>query len=88
VAVKSISLGGPVVGSGLGGIPEFVGNYSGITLLQPAKVATTILTVWEGNYSRDEMKIYAYKKFGSDNLEKIIKIFEKYVQFVEIEYSI
>ena len=79
VAVESISLGVPVVASQLGGIPEIVGEYGSITPPQPAKVATAILAVWERNYNREEMKTYAYKKFGPENLEKIIRIFEKYV---------
>jgi glycosyltransferase involved in cell wall biosynthesis len=79
VAVESISLGVPVVASQLGGIPEIVGKYGGTTLPQPAKVATAILAVWERNYNREEMKAYAYKKFGPESLEKIIQIFEKYI---------
>jgi glycosyltransferase involved in cell wall biosynthesis len=79
VAVESISLGVPVVASQLGGIPEIVGEYGSITPPQPAKVAMAILALWERNYNIEEMKAYAFKKFGPENSEKIVKIFEKYI---------
>jgi glycosyltransferase involved in cell wall biosynthesis len=38
-SVESISLGAPVVGSRLGGIPEIVDRYSAVTPPLPEKIA-------------------------------------------------
>ncbi|MFZ8831874.1 MAG: glycosyltransferase, partial [Thermodesulfobacteriaceae bacterium] len=64
VAVESISLGVPVVGSGLGGIPEIVDRYGAVTPPMPGKIAETMVKVLEAHYDREEMMRYAFGKFG------------------------
>jgi glycosyltransferase involved in cell wall biosynthesis len=64
VAVESISLGVPVVGSGLGGIPEIVDRYGAVTPPMPGKIAEAMVKVLEAHYDREEMMRYAFGKFG------------------------
>jgi glycosyltransferase involved in cell wall biosynthesis len=70
VAVESISLGVPVVGSGLGGIPEIVDKYGVVAPPLPEKVAEAVAKVLDSRYDREEMSRYAFKKFGSGNVER------------------
>jgi len=51
VAVESISLGVPVVGSGLGGISEIVDKY-GAVAPSPEEVAEAVAKVLEAHYDR------------------------------------
>ncbi len=57
VAVESISLGVPVVGSGLGGIPEIVDKYGAVAPPSPEEVAEAVAKVLEAHYDRDFMPI-------------------------------
>jgi len=75
VAVESISLGVPVVGSNGGGIPEVVGNFGAVVPPHYEDVANAIVSLSEKDYDRYEMRNYAYEKFGEKNVEKLIKIF-------------
>jgi len=74
VAIESISLGVPVVGSNRGGIPEIVGNYGITTNPTPEEVAKAISTVIEQRFDKHEMKRYAMQKFGGGNVERFLQI--------------
>jgi glycosyltransferase involved in cell wall biosynthesis len=74
VAIESISLGVPVVGSNRGGIPEIVGNYGITTNPTPEEVAKAISTIIEQKFDKHEMKRYAAQKFGEGNAEKFLQI--------------
>ncbi|MFP3190525.1 MAG: glycosyltransferase [Thermoproteota archaeon] len=74
VAIESISLGVPVVGSNRGGIPEIVGNYGITTNPTPEEVAKAISTIIEQRFDKHEMKRYAAQKFGEGNAEKFLQI--------------
>ena len=75
VAVESVSLGVPVVGSGLGGFPEVVDRYGVVAPPLPEKIAEAMAKVLEIHYDREEMKRYAFGKFGIENVEKLVEIF-------------
>jgi glycosyltransferase involved in cell wall biosynthesis len=75
VAIESISLGVPVVGSGLGGIPEIVDRYGIMASPLPEKIAEAMAKVLEIHYDREEMKRYAFGKFGIENVERLVEIF-------------
>ncbi len=77
VAVESISLGVPVVGSELGGIPEVVDKYGAVAPPSPEKIAEAVAKVLEAHYDREEMRLYAHKKFGVENVERLVEIFNK-----------
>jgi glycosyltransferase involved in cell wall biosynthesis len=77
VAVESVSLGVPVVGSGLGGIPEIVDKYGAVAPPLPEKIAEAVVKVLEMRYDREEMRLYAHKKFGVENVERLVEIFNK-----------
>lgn len=79
VAVESISLGVPVVGSNMGGIPEVVGDYGVVVPLQPEKIAEGILKVLGETYNRDEMREYALSKFGFKNVKLFLRIIERLI---------
>jgi len=74
VAIESISLGVPVVGSNRGGILEIVSNYGITTNPTPEEVAKVISTIIEQKFNRREMKRYAAQKFGEGNAEKFLQI--------------
>jgi glycosyltransferase involved in cell wall biosynthesis len=74
VAIESISLGVPVVGSNRGGISEIVGNYGIITNPTPEEVAKAISTTIEQRFDKHEMKRYAMQKFGEGNVERFLQI--------------
>jgi glycosyltransferase involved in cell wall biosynthesis len=77
VAVESVSLGVPVVGSGLGGIPEIVDRYGAVALPLPERIAEAVAKVLEMHYDREEMKRYAFGKFGAENVERLVRILDK-----------
>ncbi|MEM0009732.1 glycosyltransferase [Thermofilum sp.] len=79
VAVESISLGVPVVGSNMGGIPEVVGGYGVVVPLQPEEIVEGILKVLGETYNRDEMREYALSKFGFKNVELFLRIVERLI---------
>lgn len=79
VAVESISLGVPVVGSNMGGIPEVVGGYGVVVPLQPEEIVEGILKVLGETYNRDEMREYALSKFGFKNVELFKRIVERLI---------
>jgi Glycosyltransferase len=64
VAVESIGIGVPVVGSGLGGMPEIVEKYGIVTSPLPEEVAKVVAKVLDSRYNREEMRRYAFGKFG------------------------
>jgi len=74
VAVESVSLGVPVVGSGLGGFPEVVDRYGVVAPQLPEKVAEAVAKVLEMRYDREEMSRYALKKFGRGNVERFLSL--------------
>jgi len=80
VAVESISLGVPVVGSGLGGIPEIVDKYGAVLPPLPEKVAEAVAKVLETRYDREEMRRYVFEKFGSGNVERFLSLLESLVK--------
>ena len=59
VAIESISLSVPVVGSNRGGILEIVSNYGITTNPTPEEVAKAISTIIEQKFNRHEMRKYA-----------------------------
>jgi hypothetical protein len=52
-----------VVGSGLGGFPEVVDRYGAVAPPSPEKIEA-VAKVLEMHYDREEMKRYAFEKFG------------------------
>ena len=74
VAIESISLGVPVVGSNRGGIPEIVGNYGITTNPTPEEVAKAVSTTIEQRFDKHEMRRYAMQKFGEGNVERFLQI--------------
>ncbi len=54
-----VAVGVPVVGSGLGGIPEIVDKYSAVALPSPERIAEAVAKVLEAHYDREEMRLYA-----------------------------
>jgi glycosyltransferase involved in cell wall biosynthesis len=77
VAVESVTLGVPVVGSGLGGIPEIVDRYGAVAPPSPERIAEAVAKVLEMHYDREEMKRYAFEKFGAENVERLVRILDK-----------
>jgi len=61
-----------VVGSGLGDIPEIVDGYSAVASPLPEKIAEAVAKVLDSRYDREEMSRYAFKKFGSGNVERFL----------------
>jgi glycosyltransferase involved in cell wall biosynthesis len=80
VAIESISLGVPVVGSGLGGIPEIVDKYGAVAPPLPEKIAEAVVKVLEAHYDREEMRRYAFEKFGDGNVEKFLSLLQSLVK--------
>ena len=66
-----------MVGSRLGGIPEIVDRYSAVAPLLPEKIAEAVVKVLGAHYDREEMRLYAHKKFGVENVERLVEIFNK-----------
>jgi glycosyltransferase involved in cell wall biosynthesis len=71
-SVESISLGAPVVGSRLGGIPEIVDRYSAVAPPLPEKIAEAVVKVLDSRYDREEMRKYAFEKFGGGKVERFL----------------
>jgi glycosyltransferase involved in cell wall biosynthesis len=80
VAVESVSLGVPVVGSGLGGIPEIVDRYGAVTPPSPEEVAEAVAKVLETHYDREEIRKYAFEKFGGGNVERFLSLLQSLVK--------
>ena len=66
-----------MVGSGLGGIPEIMDKYGAVAPPLPEKVAEAVAKVLETHYDREEMMRYAFGKFGAENVERLIDIFNE-----------
>ena len=79
VAVESISLGVPVVGSSMGGLPEIIGRYGVTTLPQPESIADAILRVIDAPYSVNEMRRYANDRFGEANVERFLSLLDSLI---------
>ena len=69
-----------MVGSRLGGIPEIVDRYSAVTPPLPEKIAEAVVKVLEMRYDREEMRRYAFEKFGSGNVERFLSLLEYLVK--------
>ena len=80
VAIESISLGVPVVGSRLGGIPEIVNRYGAVVSSLPEEVAKAVAKVLETCYDREKMRRYAFEKFGVGNVEKFLSLLQSLVK--------
>jgi glycosyltransferase involved in cell wall biosynthesis len=80
VAVESVSLGVPVVGSELGGIPEIVIKYGAVAPPSPEEVAEAVAKVLETRYDREEMRRYVFEKFGVGNVEKFLSLLQSLVE--------
>ncbi len=80
VAVESVSLGVPVVGSEFGGIPEVVDRYGAVAPPSPEEVAEAVAKVLETRYDREEMRRYAFEKFGVGNVEKFLSLLQSLVK--------
>jgi glycosyltransferase involved in cell wall biosynthesis len=61
-----------VVGSRLGGIPEIVDRYSAVAPPLPEKIADAVAKVLEAHYDREEMRRYAFEKFGGGDMERFL----------------
>ncbi len=72
MAIESISLGVPVVGSGLGGTPEIVDKYGAVAPPLPEEVAEAVAKILEAHYDRKEMRRYAFEKFGGGNVDRFL----------------
>jgi len=80
VAVESIGLGIPVVGSGLSGIPEIVDKYGAVAPPLPEKIAKAVAKVLDSRYDREEMRRYAFEKFGVGNVERFLSLLASLVK--------
>jgi glycosyltransferase involved in cell wall biosynthesis len=80
VAVESVSLGVPVVGSGLGGIPEIVDRYGAVAPPLPEEIAKALSKVLDSRYNREEMRRYAFEKFGGGNVERFLSLLASLVK--------
>jgi glycosyltransferase involved in cell wall biosynthesis len=74
VAVESVTLGVPVVGSGLGGIPEIADRYGAVTSPLPERIAEAVAKVLDSRYDREEMRRYAFEKFCRGNVERSLSL--------------
>ena len=61
-----------MVGSRLGGIPEIVDRYSAVAPLLPEKIAEAVVKVLDSRYDREEMRKYAFEKFGGGKVERFL----------------
>ncbi len=80
VAIESVSLGVPVVGSELGGVPEIVDKYGAVAPPSPEEVAEAVAKVLETRYDREEMRRYAFERFGVGNVEKFLSLLQSLVE--------
>jgi len=80
VAVESVSLGVPVVGSGLGGIPEIVDRYGAVAPPLPERIAEAVEKVLKTHYGREDMRKYAFEKFGDGNVERFLSLLASLVK--------
>ena len=79
-AVESVSLGVPVVGSGLGGFPEVVDRYGVVAPPLPEKVAEAVAKVLDSRYDREDMRKYTFGKFGGGNAEGFLSLLASLVK--------
>jgi glycosyltransferase involved in cell wall biosynthesis len=61
-----------VVGSRLGGITKIVDRYGAVAPPLSEEVAEAVAKVLETRYDREEMRRYAFEKFGGSNAERIL----------------
>jgi len=80
VAVESVSLGVPGVGSGLGGIPEVMDRYGAVVPPLPEEVAEAVAKVLVTRYDREEMRRYAFEMFGGGIVEKFLSPLQSLVE--------
>jgi glycosyltransferase involved in cell wall biosynthesis len=80
VAIESIGLGAPVVGSGLGGIPEVVDRYDAVASPLPEKMAEAVAKVLDSRYDREDMRKYTFGKFGGGNAEEFLSLLASLVK--------
>ena len=74
VAVESVTLGVPVVGSGLGNITEIVDRYGAVAPPLSEEIAKAVAKVLDSRYDREEMRKYAYGKFGGGKVERFLGV--------------
>jgi glycosyltransferase involved in cell wall biosynthesis len=80
VAIESVSLGVPVVGSRLGGIPEIVDRYGAVAPPSPERIAEAVAKVLDSRYDREDMRKYTFGKFGGSNAEGFLSLLASLVK--------
>jgi hypothetical protein len=60
-----------VVGLGLGSIPEIVDRYGAVAPPLPEEIAKAVAKVLKTHYGREDMRKYAFEKFGDGNVERL-----------------
>lgn len=73
IAIESISLGVPVIGSNRGALPEIIEGYGIVTEPKPENLSYAISIIMKREYNRDEMRKYSEQKFGKNNVEQFLK---------------